>query len=182
MNINLGDTEGLSTPGNVMVQLIVFAVTIAATFLICVYFLMALNKEVKLAQNELSKIDAEIQANSALKKKRDDYNKQKEELKRKNDAIAVLESQQSGPVQLLAELSDLVSSRIYFTAVELKGLHLQIIGKAIDNIVLSDFMTRLDNSKFFVSVNLVQIKHEVLETVECMEFIIEGVVQLPKYE
>jgi hypothetical protein len=53
-------------------------------------------------------------------------------------------------------------------------------GKAIDNITLADFLTRMENSKYFTEINLEQSRSAKEGAVELFDFKVNGTVSLPK--
>ena len=182
MKINLGDGDFSGTSSHMVLEIVVAVIVTIATVLACLFFVNLLQQEVDTIKAEVQDLESKINKDSSMRAKRKVYQEKKEDLKKKSDAIAILESKQIGPVFLFSELSDLVASRIYFTEVNFEGREVNIKGKSIDNLVLSDFLTRLEGSDYFASVILEETKHSVEKGIDLVEFSIFGKVRLPRYE
>jgi len=182
MKINLGDTEIIGGSSHLVLEIFVGVIVTAATFLACMFFVNLLEQEVDTIRVEVQELESKISKDASLRKKRKVYQEKKEDLKKKNDAIAILESKQIGPVFLFSELSDLVSNRIYFTELAFENKEVHIQGKSIDNLVLADFLTRLEGSDYFTSVVLEKTQYGTEDDIELVEFSMFGKVRLPRYE
>ena len=182
MKINLGEDTAISAPGHILLGIVLAVIVTGVTMFACIFFVNLLEQEVDAIKKDIAKMESKVSKDSPLREKREVYKKQKEELSKKNQAIAILESKQVGPVFLFSELSDLISNRIYFTDLSFEGNEVYIKGKAIDNLVLADFLTRLDDSQYFSQVNLEVTEAAVEQNIDLMSFAINGVVRLPRYE
>jgi type IV pilus assembly protein PilN len=93
----------------------------------------------------------------------DQIQKDLEVLKKKIDVITNLKSNRKGPVLLLDSLTQLViPKRMWLTNLEAKGDGVNIKGVALDNRTVADFMTQLEKSKLFASVNLSTLNQKTI--------------------
>ncbi|HSM73288.1 MAG TPA: PilN domain-containing protein, partial [Desulfobacterales bacterium] len=90
------------------------------------------------------------------------------------DVITNLKSNRKGPVLLLDSLTQLViPKRMWLTNLEAKGNGVNIKGIALDNRTVADFMTQLEKSKLFASVNLSTLNQKTIrEEMNLKSFII----------
>ncbi len=82
------------------------------------------------------------------------FKKRKAELLRKIDVIDDLDRARSGPVRLLAEISDGIPDRLWLTSMETKGNTVLLKGMSLDNELVALFLRRLGNSPIFSEVDL----------------------------
>ena len=114
----------------------------------------AYNVKIKSIKNELSKYNKIIKEITDIKNRLDVLNK-------KTGVIKKLELNRKEPVRLLDTMTFMViPQRMWFTNLEAKEKVVTIKGFALDNKTVADFMTRLEGSKLFDSVNLRNLKQE----------------------
>lgn len=104
----------------------------------------------------------------------DQIQKDLDVLKKKIDVITNLKSNRKGPVVLLDTMTQLViKKRMWFTNLEAKGSGVNINGVALDNRTVADFMTQLEKSKLFASVNLSTLNQkQIKEDMNLKSFVI----------
>jgi len=182
MKINLGENEGLATPGNFILELIVGGVFTGIVVFGLIFYTNQLEQQKRALNQDISGLETNIKQDADLREKRKIYRAQKEELESKNQAISFLEAKQIGPVFVFSELSDLISNRVYFRDLVLEKGEIRISGRALDNLILADFLTRLNDSEYFSSVALESVNHAVEEAIDLMEFKIIAKLRTPRYE
>ncbi len=82
------------------------------------------------------------------------FKKRKAELLRKIDVIDDLDRARSGPVRVLAEISDLIPDRVWLTSMETKGSTVLLQGMSLDNELVALFLRGLGNSPMFTEIDL----------------------------
>lgn len=82
------------------------------------------------------------------------FKRRKAELLRKIDVIDNLDRARSGPVRVLAELSDRTPDRLWLTSMETKGNTVVMHGLSLDNELVALFLRALNESAFFGEVDL----------------------------
>jgi len=139
-------------------QLILAIVPLILTVVVVVLFWISITADINAAQQQIATVKQDIEQSKVKLKEIDDYKKNKEMLTKKMDVIAKLQKGKSGPVHLIEELSTCLPGGLWLTSVKQKGMALEITGKALDNIAISNYMINLDRSPYIDAVDLKQIK------------------------
>jgi type IV pilus assembly protein PilN len=85
-------------------------------------------------------------------------------LKKKTDVIKKLEKNRFEPVNLLETMTQkVIAKRMWFTRFQTKKDQVNIMGIALDNKTVADFMTRLEGTGLFASVKLNKIQIKVIK-------------------
>ena len=110
------------------------------------------NVKIENIKNEVAKYDKIVKEIADIKNKLGVLNK-------KTSIIKNLGLNRKEPVRLLDTMTfTVIPKRMWFTNLEAKEKIVTIKGIALDNKTVADCMTRLEDSKLFVSVNLTTIK------------------------
>ncbi|HRS98411.1 MAG TPA: PilN domain-containing protein [Smithella sp.] len=139
-------------------QLIIAIVPLILTLIVVAFFWVSIASEISTAKQDIAKVKQDIEQSKVKLKEIDEYKKNKELLTKKMDVIAKLQKGKSGPVHLIEELSTSLPGGLWLTSVKQKGMSLEITGKAMDNIAISNYMINLDRSPYIDAVDLKQIK------------------------
>ncbi|MDZ7597976.1 MAG: PilN domain-containing protein [Desulfobacterales bacterium] len=126
-----------------------------------------MSTQVQDTKNVLAQYDVQAQEVDQIQKDLD-------VLRKKIDVITNLKSNRKGPVLLLDSLTQLViPKRMWLTNLEAKGNGVNINGVALDNRTVADFMTQLEKSKLFASVNLSTLNQKLIrEDMNLKSFVI----------
>ena len=104
-------------------------------------------------QEEIRQADAELARLAEIRKKMDDYTKQKELLEKKVNLITELKKNQQVPVHLLDEISRNLPDFLWLDSMrEDAGNHITLNGKATTYNAVADFYNRLIQSGWFENV------------------------------
>jgi type IV pilus assembly protein PilN len=131
-------------------------------------------------ETELAQLRGELQAlNTKIKELGDLQNKIKE-ARGKNKIIDDLKKKKSGPVLVMENLANATPATLWLTDLKESGGSLALSGLAVDNKTVADFMTALEASKHFKSVELIETTEGVGPTVGFKKFAIKtGVLYQP---
>ncbi|MEE8397363.1 MAG: PilN domain-containing protein [Desulfobacterales bacterium] len=170
IRINLLPFRAARRKENLRQHLTIFALSIVMVSLLLLLVSRNLSAQVEDLNIELESTNKEF---SKFQKKNFEIAGIKRELKILNDKIGVietLESNREGPVRLLDAMTGMViPRRMWFTSLEekqsveaedVKTTTLRIDGLALDNKTVAEFMERLEGSKLFSSVNLMNLQQE----------------------
>ncbi|MDP2913961.1 MAG: PilN domain-containing protein, partial [Candidatus Aminicenantes bacterium] len=102
----------------------------------------------------LNSIRKEKQQLEPVLAKLDQVEQQKTFLQRKIGLINQLKARQSGTVRIMETLSAGIPEWVWLTEATLAKQNLQIKGRALSNILISDYMRNLDKSGIFETVSL----------------------------
>jgi Tfp pilus assembly protein PilN len=116
-------------------------------------------------QEEIRQADAELARLAEIRKKMDDYTKQKELLEKKVNLITELKRNQQVPVHLLDQISRNLPDFLWLDSMRQDaGNHIVLVGKATTYNAVADFYNRLIQSGWFENVTQGKV-YEVSEGV-----------------
>jgi len=110
--------------------------------------------------DEITKTVEDIKRQQATVEKIKSFKTTKDALLKKLDIIKTLQKNKSGPVHIMDQLSVNLPGKIWLTALKQSGMELKIEGTALDNQTISKYMTNLEKSLYFKSVDLEKINTE----------------------
>jgi type IV pilus assembly protein PilN len=130
--------------------LLIFFVTLAL-----VYYNLVLNNKISTLDSQIQDTKKQVETYRRDAKKVDEIKKKLANLEKKTNVINNLELNREWPVRLLETMTvAIVPKRMWFTRFSSKGDKIVIDGVALDNKTVADFMTRLEATGLFSSVNL----------------------------
>jgi Tfp pilus assembly protein PilN len=98
---------------------------------------------------------------------------QREELERRLEIIRQLDQGRFLCVRVMDDVSRQTPQYLWLTDLRQAGAHtITITGITFSNLIVADFMTRLDRSSMFANIGLVQTKKGEIEERDVMEFAI----------
>jgi len=171
IHINLLPYRTIQKRDNVLQQIIVFIFIIALVTGGTVRYncflnnkVNALNKKVELIKKELKKYQKINKRIKAIKKKLNF-------LKKKTEIIKGLEADRQGPIKLLESMTRMVvPTRMWVDNLSSKGRNVNIKGNALDEQTVADFMTRIEDSKFFSGATLISLKQAKIRGLSMKKF------------
>lgn len=119
-----------------------------------------INLQIGRVNNEITKTEQEIKNQKVSIEKINIFKERKESLLKKMDVIKTLQKNKTGPVLLMDQLAVNLPGRLWLTEVKQTGMDLKIGGYALDNQSISKYMTNLEKSSCFKSVDLEKISTE----------------------
>ncbi|MDL1963443.1 MAG: PilN domain-containing protein [Deltaproteobacteria bacterium] len=146
---------------NIRQQVSIFVLSIIFVFFSMYYYNVSLNSKISAYNIKIENIKNEIARYNKIVKEIKDIEKKLDVLNKKTSVIKNLELNRKEPVRLLDMMTSMViPKRMWFTRLEAKEEVVTIKGFALDNKTVADFMTRLEDSKFFDSINLTTLKQQ----------------------
>jgi type IV pilus assembly protein PilN len=104
---------------------------------------------------------------------------QKAFLEKKIGLITVLKARQGGAVRIMEEISRDLPDWVWLTEVNLRGQGLELKGRALSNIQISDFMRNLEKSGLFDAVGLGGSTQRTQGTNAYLEFTVSAALAAP---
>ena len=111
--------------------------------------------------------------------KLDQVEQQKSFLQRKIGLINQLKAKQGGTVRIIETLSSGLPEWVWLTEATLAKQNLQIKGRALSNILISDYMRNLDKSGIFETVSLLNSAQKTQAGNAFMEFTLSAEIAPP---
>ena len=118
----------------------------------------SLNSKYTEVVDEITVVKKKIEQSKLKMKDIENYKSQKEKLAKKMDIIKTLEKNKSGPVRMIDQISICLPGGLWLTELVQKGGSIELQGRAIDNLAISKYMLRLEQSPNFSGVDLMEIK------------------------
>ena len=173
IKVNLLPYRAARKKENIRLQVSTFFLSIIFVTLSMYYYNISLNNKIDVynvkienIKNEIAKYNKIIKEITGIKKRLDILNK-------KTGAIKILELNSKEPVRILDTMTFMViPKRMWFTSLYAKKEIVTIKGFALDNKTVADFMTRLEGSKLFDGVNLMNLKQETYNKHNLKGFVI----------
>jgi len=155
IRINLLPFRAARKKENVRQQISIFFLSFLFIFAAMFYYNMILNSEIKELDNNIATITKEMNKYSKINKEIASIKNNLAILKKKTDVIKDLEVSREESVRLLDAMTNMViEKRMWLTSLEDREGGVSIKGIALDNKTVADFMTRLEQSELFKTVNL----------------------------
>jgi type IV pilus assembly protein PilN len=122
---------------------------------VCVFLHLQITGEVDRLTSENSEIDAEIKRLKQVIGQVEEYEKKREVLQKKLDIIRTLKARKTGPVHMLDEIATNIPEKCWLTSLSELNKKVTLTGVAINNEVIADFISKLEESGYFDDVYLV---------------------------
>ena len=174
IRINLLPFRAARKKENVRKQASIFMLSILLGVILLGYLNLTFGSKVRKMTSQVQDTKKVLAQYDVQAKEVDQIQKDLDVLKKKIDVITNLKSNRKGPVVLLDTMTQLViKKRMWFTNLEAKGSGVNINGVALDNRTVADFMTQLEKSKLFASVNLSTLNQkQIKEDMNLKSFVI----------
>lgn len=130
-----------------------------------------LKSDIARAEQEAAKLKPQIQTIQELTQKR-------EELQRRLNVIADLDKTRLQRVMLVDELSRCVPEHLWLSSYEEIGNKVQIEGVTFSNLLVADFMTRLEASPLYGSVDLLVAEKGTIDQRNVVKFKVTALMTL----
>jgi len=112
----------------------------------------------------------------------DEIDELKQELQRKLDVIGQLKRNKTGPVHMLDELSNATPEKLTLQTVDEVGGRLTLNGYAVNNEIISQFLSNLEQSDWFDEVYLIEIDQEERNGYKVKQFSVTARLVVPGME
>ena len=105
-------------------------------------------------KNDIEVANAELERLSEVRRRRDEYTRQKELLERKIELITNLKKQQAAPVHILDQISKNLPDFLWLESMTSTANAISVSGKATTYNAVSNFYGNLNDSGYFLDVTL----------------------------
>ena len=174
IRINLLPFRAARKKENIRRQVSIFFLSTFLVLIVLFYYNFHLGSKVKKLDNTIAETNSELQKYKKITAKIEDIKKKLAILKKKTDVIRKLEKNRFEPVIMMDTMSEkIVAKRMWFKSFTAKGNKVVINGVALDEKTIADFMTRLETTGMYASVNLKTIKKTVIKGSSLRNFRLE---------
>jgi type IV pilus assembly protein PilN len=144
------------------------------------YFVV--HAQLSTARAENRKLKKQIDQTRQIVAEVDEQERMREDLQTKLRVIKRLKANRVGPVHMLDELSQATPEKLQLTSVEEMNSKIAIMGVAVTNEVISQFLSNLEDSEYFHEVYLNAIDQNEIGGVKLKEFSISARLIVPGLE
>src|SRR5882757_2737219 len=146
--------------------------------LIAVFFLLRIKMQHDLAQTETRIVAVEESLKALESQVRDvkDLETKEKALDAKLKVIADLGRKRVGPVGVMADLGTATPDRVWLTEFSEGGGNATIMGQAVDNQIVAEFLRNLSSSKYFTTVDLVETQQDQIGDNKLRKFIVKTTI------
>jgi type IV pilus assembly protein PilN len=174
---------------SILRQIKIFLAVFFIIFVILLYYSIWLGNKIDDLNTNIKNTKIMLTQAETKAKKVDQIKKALEKLGHKTDVIKSIEANRRGPVILLENMTQMVAEktsistpdtskdndnkpvkRLWFTSFEESGGKVNIKGIALDNKTIADFMSRMEESKFYMNVNLKTITQQKINNLNLKHF------------
>lgn len=152
-------------------EIFIAGVSVVVVVAICFFYLFSLNGKVdRLVSNKNMK-KKELAALQIIVKEVENFEKNKKQLEDRNRIIEQLRKNQGAPVRLLDQLSlSLEPLKVWLISMSVNGNQVDVEGRAITNSDIVDLINRLEATKFFGNILLIESRQTFEQKVPVYNF------------
>jgi type IV pilus assembly protein PilN len=171
IRINLLPFRAKRKKENIRRQVFMFLSLLVLIALALFYYNMILNNNIAELEDKVSRTRQELVVTQKKAKQVDRIKKQIETLQKKMDIIAQLEKDRLAPVEFLSGLSSvIIEKKMWLTGLTSEDTTVQLSGIALDNKTVAQFMTNLEKSPLYSTVNLKTLRHTEMQNISLKAF------------
>jgi type IV pilus assembly protein PilN len=130
------------------------ALAVVVAFGLCVALQVWSAARISGVRNEVTRIEKKIAEYEPEMEQLRAFEAKRAEVERKLGVIRGLERSRTGPVRALDEIATNTPDRLWLTKLSAKGSTMDVSGFSLDNEVVAEFLTALDGSEQFGTVDL----------------------------
>ncbi len=161
IRINLVPFRAARKKENIRRQISVFLLSVLLIVVAGLLLYTRWSSQIQALETKNKATKKELAAAAKKAKEVDKIKRQLATLRKKTQIIKNLKSNRKAPVRLLDVMTQVtVENRMWFNKFNFRGRNVSIAGTAMDNQTVADFMTRLEQTKLFASVNLRTLSHK----------------------
>jgi len=182
IRINLLPFRAARKKENIRRQASVFLLSLALVVIVAVWFNYMLSSKITSLDKKIADTKAQVEKYNKINKEIAAIKKKLEILNKKIEVIKSLDLTRKAPVELLDDMSRLiVEKQMWLTEIEEKSGNYKIVGIALDNPTIAEYMTRIGSSPKYVDVKLLSINQDTsVEGLELKKFNITFQKATPK--
>ena len=144
------------------------------------FFDSGIDNEIASREASVRQLKANIEKFKPEQEKVAAFKAKKKQLQVKLDVIHGLDRARSGPVRLLDEISNRTPERLWLTKLITQGKKVTISGESLDTGVVADFLRGLNESPYFVDVDLESTSRgKAIEGVKVVVFTVTAEMAAP---
>jgi type IV pilus assembly protein PilN len=135
--------------------------SLALVIIVAVWFNWLLSSKIETLDKRIKDTKAQVEKYNKINKEIAEIKKKLDVLNKKIDVIQSLDLTRKAPVELLDDMSKLVvENQMWLTELSEKTDGIKVVGVALDNPTIAEYMTRIETSKKYIEVKLMAINQD----------------------
>lgn len=147
---------------------------LVALFALLIALNIIQNKRIDDVNARAATAEKRVRELEVIKKQVDDFKAKNNELNRRIEIINVLERNRTGPLYVMDSLADAIPNKAWIDEFSEKAQAAKITGVADNEFTVADFMQALQDSPYFIGVELGVIKKTEIRKQDLRSFIIDS--------
>lgn len=161
IRINLLPFRAARKKENIRRQVSVFMLSLILVVIAATWFTYLLSGKIESLDKQIAETQAQVDKYNEINKEIDEIKKKLEILNKKIEVIQSLDLTRKAPVELLNDMSKLVvEKRMWLTSLGEKSGAVSVVGIALDNPTIAEYMTRIESTEKYVNVKLLSINQD----------------------
>jgi len=161
IRINLLPYRAARKTENVRRQVSIFILSLIFVSIAMFYFQISVSNKIASLNVKLKETTAEFEKYKSKAKEVDIIKQKLDKLRTRMDVMSKLDKNRKGPINLLTAMTQLViPDRMWLESLSSAGGTVKLEGVVLDNKTAADFMSILEKSQLFSSVNLSSVKQK----------------------
>jgi type IV pilus assembly protein PilN len=188
IRINLLPVRAAKKKETLRQQIIVAALSLGVVLAAMAYLGISVSSKIAKVEEKIATINREIEKLKKAEQYSEEIKRKKKAVEAKLNVIEELDKKKSGPVHLMDELTKSIPfdptaelpKKIQINSLKEKGGTLELKGLALNNEIIASFMTNLENSPYFMNVNLGSSKAVEKQKIKVKDFTITCQLEFPE--
>lgn len=161
IRINLLPFRAARKQENIRRQLSIFLLSLILVVIGAVWFNYFLSGKIKAFDRRIAETQVQLDKYNKINQEIADIKRKLDLLTKKIEVIQTLDLTRKVPVELLDDMSRLVvEKRMWLTGLEERSGQVKVVGIALDNPTIAEYMTRVESSPHYVDVKLLSINQD----------------------
>lgn len=161
IRINLLPFRAARKKENIRRQISIFLLSLVLVVIVAAWFNYVLSGKIKTLDHRIGETKAQVDKYNKINQEIAEIKKKLDILNKKIEVIKSLDLTRKAPVELLDDMSSLiVEKQMWLAGLEEKSGTVKIVGIALDNPTIAEFMTRIESSAKYVDVKLMSINQD----------------------
>jgi type IV pilus assembly protein PilN len=161
IRINLLPFRAARKKENIRRQVSIFLLSLVFVVIVAAWFNYLLSGKIESLNQQVAETKAQVEKYNKINQEITEIKKKLAILNQKIEVIKSLDLTRKAPVELLADMSKLViEKRMWLTGLEEKSGNVKVVGIALDNPTIAEYMTRIETSLKYVDVKLLSINQD----------------------
>jgi type IV pilus assembly protein PilN len=161
IRINLLPFRAARKKEDIRRQVSIFLLSLVLVLIISAWFSYLLSGKIESLNRQIAETKTQVDKYNKINQEIAEIKKKLDILNQKIEVIKSLDLTRKVPVELLADMSRLViEKRMWLTGLEEKSGNVKVVGIALDNPTIAEYMTRIESSSNYVDVKLIAINQD----------------------